>query len=64
MVGSPPTALSPKPSLLPLTFAALALVLVVAWFLVTAVQILGDKYQGKIPLPRIPTYQAKDNTAN
>ena len=26
-------------------------------------EILGDKYQGKIPLPRIPTYQATDNTA-
>ena len=26
-------------------------------------EILGDKYHGKIPLPRIPTYQATDNTA-
>ena len=26
-------------------------------------EILGDKYQGKIPLPRIPTYRATDNTA-
>ena len=26
-------------------------------------EIPGDKYQGKIPLPRIPTYRATDNTA-
>ena len=26
-------------------------------------EILGDKYHGKIPLPRIPTYRGTDNTA-
>ena len=26
-------------------------------------EILGDRYQGKIPLPRIPTYQAQVGAA-